>query len=87
MRATDDPPFCPTTAKTPPPARKQARRMSREGQVRQNNPTGKSLRIFGIRVKLKISKIQKYFAFPERQSSAHCRHPVPARATVLEVAR
>src|SRR5258705_9231894 len=36
-------------------------------RVRQNNPTGKSLLIFGNRVK---PQIQKYFAFPEGQISA-----------------
>jgi hypothetical protein len=35
------------------------------GQARQIDPTGKSLLIYGNRVKAKINWNQKYFAFPE----------------------
>jgi len=38
-------------------------------RLRQINPTGKTLPIFGNLVKPKISKNRKYFAFPEGRNS------------------
>ena len=54
----------------------------RREQARQIDPTGKSLRIFGIRVK---SQIQKYFAFSEPQISATSHASRPAQRGVGHV--
>jgi hypothetical protein len=43
---------------------------------RQIDPTGKSLPIYGNRVK---PRNKKYFAFPEGRTVAYDRHPVPIR--------
>ena len=44
----------------------------------RNCPTGKSILIFGIRVKRKIRANRKYFCFPEAQISATSQ-PIPSR--------
>ena len=51
-------------------------------RVRQNNPTGKSLLIYGNRVK---PQNQKYFALSEAKSVAHLGHPVPLRGALAIV--
>ena len=58
-----------------------------DGWPRQNDPTGKSLLIVGIRVK---PKNQKYFCLPERKSGAYLWPSRPtqrASAVVTDVGR
>ena len=55
--------------------------------MRQINPTGKSILIYGIRVK---PRNKKYFAFTEAKSGVHISHPVLLRrasAVVTDVGR
>ncbi|MGH6712946.1 MAG: hypothetical protein ACREEK_28825 [Bradyrhizobium sp.] len=51
--------------------------------MEQNNPTGKSMLIFGNHVK---PRNQKYFALSEGKSVAHLGHPVPLRGALAIVA-
>ena len=51
--------------------------------VRQNNTTGKSIPIYGNRVK---PRNKKYFAFPEVKIKVHDGHPVPLRGALAIVA-
>ncbi len=48
-------------------------------------PSGKSILIYGNRVKRKISANRRYFAFTEMRNVAYDRHPVPTRGALANV--
>jgi hypothetical protein len=47
--------------------------------IKTFHPTGKSLRIYGNCVKLKIELNEKYFCFFEVKIAVYYMHPVPPR--------
>ena len=49
------------------------------------HPSGNSVPIYGNRVKRKIERNRKYFAFSEVRSVAYDRHPVPTRGALTIV--